>query len=379
MSSELSSTSKARCRPISRGRRAMGPPPATRPTPTSHCDRRVFSRLAKLMSQASAISLPLPVARPRIRAIDTTGMRVMRTRMSGQASSPVGPCGRLVRSLRLARKSLWFRKNPSTALSKTRTLISLSASTSVMISPSSRTNCGPITFKGGLSNVTRQWAADGRVSRICGLSAFAFMEASRRRSCSGRSRSPRRRGGPRLLLHGSQQRLRRWTGGVGILSGDQEAVADHVRHPVGLLGEGRPELEHLVFDQERHDLGETDLFLLAIGEAGHLLALDQQLAFGRLDVMQRAGGMADDADRLAGGNEGLDQLDGIPVFGEVPHRTMPARIEQRVEILLPDAVETKGLVQLGFGGRILLEANGQIGAEFGFVALGVERRPAALR
>src|SRR5260221_14331365 len=52
MSLELRSTSKALCLPISLGRRAMGPPPATKPTPTSHCDRHVFSRLAKLMSLA---------------------------------------------------------------------------------------------------------------------------------------------------------------------------------------------------------------------------------------------------------------------------------------------------------------------------------------
>ena len=91
MSLELRSTSRALCLPISRGRRAIGPPPATRPTPTSHCDRSAFSRLAKLMSQAKAISLPFPVARPRIKAIDTTGMRVRRTSMSGHASNPVGP------------------------------------------------------------------------------------------------------------------------------------------------------------------------------------------------------------------------------------------------------------------------------------------------
>jgi hypothetical protein len=45
------------------------------------------------MSQASASSLPFPVARPRISAIDTNGARVRRTRTSGHASRPVGPCG----------------------------------------------------------------------------------------------------------------------------------------------------------------------------------------------------------------------------------------------------------------------------------------------
>jgi DNA-binding NarL/FixJ family response regulator len=58
---------------MSWGSRAMGPPPATIPTPTSHWEMMVFSRLAKLMSQARVISLPLPVARPRIRAIEATG------------------------------------------------------------------------------------------------------------------------------------------------------------------------------------------------------------------------------------------------------------------------------------------------------------------
>src|ERR1700683_1174347 len=79
MSSELKSTSRARFRPMSLGSRAMGPPPATIPTPTSHWEMMVFSRLAKLMSQASVISLPLPVARPRISAMEATGKCARRT------------------------------------------------------------------------------------------------------------------------------------------------------------------------------------------------------------------------------------------------------------------------------------------------------------
>jgi hypothetical protein len=105
MSSELKSTSRARFRPMSRGSRAIGPPPATIPTPTSHCEMMVFSRLAKLMSQANVISLPLPVARPRIRAMEATGKRVKRARKSGQGGKPVGPSGSEVRSSSLAVKS----------------------------------------------------------------------------------------------------------------------------------------------------------------------------------------------------------------------------------------------------------------------------------
>src|SRR5438270_5323219 len=70
MSSAPRNTSSARPRPIKRGSRAIGPPPGTMPAPTSKCDRIAFSRLAKRMSQAKASSLPTPVARPRIDAIE---------------------------------------------------------------------------------------------------------------------------------------------------------------------------------------------------------------------------------------------------------------------------------------------------------------------
>src|ERR1700681_843447 len=99
MSSELKSTSRARFRPMSSGSRAIGPPPATIPTPTSHCEMMAFSQLAKLMSQASASSLPLPVARPRMRAMEANGARVRRTRKSGQRGQACGTgrhCGEVL-------------------------------------------------------------------------------------------------------------------------------------------------------------------------------------------------------------------------------------------------------------------------------------------
>ena len=68
---------------------------------------------------------------------------------------------------------------------------------------------------------------------------------------------------------------------------DQQAVTDHVNIPVGLLREDGAQFQHLVFDKERHDLGEADVFFLAVGEAGNFLALNQKLAVRRLDVMQR--------------------------------------------------------------------------------------------
>ena len=87
--------------------------------------------------------------------------------------------------------------------------------------------------------------------------------------------------------------------------------------------------------------------------------------------------MTHDADWLAGGKEGLDQLDGVLVFGEIPHRAVAARVEDGVEVFLPDAVKAKGLVELSFRSRVLLEPERKVSAEFGFVALGVERRSAA--
>jgi hypothetical protein len=45
------------------------------------------------MSLAKDSSLPTPVARPRIDTIDTTGARLKRTSMSGNAARPVTPGG----------------------------------------------------------------------------------------------------------------------------------------------------------------------------------------------------------------------------------------------------------------------------------------------
>src|SRR5580692_3886908 len=71
--------------------------------------------------------------------------------------------------------------------------------------------------------------------------------------------------------------------------------------------------------------------------------------------------------------------DGMPVFGEIPHRAMPPRVEDGVEVFLLDAVEANGLVQLSFRSRVLLEPHGEISSGFGFVALGIERRASAFR
>ena len=58
---------------------------------------------------------------------------------------------------------------------------------------------------------------------------------------------------------------------------------------------------------------------------------------------------------------------------------MAARIEHGVEVFLLDAVKANGVVELGFRGGVLLKPDRQVGAEIGFVALGIERRAAAFR
>jgi hypothetical protein len=88
--------------------------------------------------------------------------------------------------------------------------------------------------------------------------------------------------------------------------------------------------------------------------------------------------MAHDGDRFAGGNEGLDQIDGVLVFSEIPHRAVAARVEEGVEVLLLDAVKANGLVELSFRSGVFLEPERKVSSGFGFVALGIKRRSSAL-
>src|ERR1700722_6623786 len=194
------------------------------------------------------------------------------------------------------------------------------------------------------------------------------------------ARSRSQSGDPRsgLLLYGRHHCLRSWARGMRVLPRYQQAVTDDVRRPVDLLREDSAKLQHLIFDKEGHDFGEANLFFLALSKARNFLALNQKLAVRRPNVSQRSRGMTHNADWFAGGNEGLDQLDGVVVFGEIPHRAMAARIEDRVEVSLPHAVEANGLAEVRFRGRILFEADGEVGAKFRLVALGIEQRSSTL-
>src|SRR5215471_79289 len=159
----------------------------------------------------------------------------------------------------------------------------------------------------------------------------------------------------RLLVQSLEQKLGSRARRGRVLAGNQLAVLDRVNAPVLDLGEDCAEAHELVLDEEGYHLRQAHVFFLAIGEAGHMLAVDERLGSRGLDMAQRAGGVADQGDELACGEEGFDQLDRILVFREVPHRTVAAWIEDGIVVFLFYAVETQRLVELSFGVRVLLE------------------------
>ena len=84
-----------------------------------------------------------------------------------------------------------------------------------------------------------------------------------------------------FALKGVDQDLGGRSGRGRILAGDQQPVGDDVDTPVFDLRESGTEAEQFVLDEKRHDLSQPNIGLLTVGEAGHLLALDQRLAGGR--------------------------------------------------------------------------------------------------
>src|SRR5262249_26035047 len=140
-----------------------------------------------------------------------------------------------------------------------------------------------------------------------------------------------------LLVQHLDENLGRGTGRGRILTGDEQAIGENVRLPVAGLGEEAALRLQLVLDKEAHDLGQANRLLLALGEAGDLLALKQRLAVGPLGVTQHAGRVAYKGKGLAGAQRRLDQLDRVRVLSQVPHRPVAAGVEDAVEILRLDA------------------------------------------
>jgi len=88
--------------------------------------------------------------------------------------------------------------------------------------------------------------------------------------------------------------------------------------------------------------------------------------------------MANKGDRLAVRDEGFDQLDRVPVFGQILQRTVTAGVEDRVEVFLVDAVEAHRLCELRFGNLVSVEAPRHVGLQGWLITLRIERRLSAL-
>src|SRR3954453_2209849 len=98
-----------------------------------------------------------------------------------------------------------------------------------------------------------------------GVSSLRAGEVAHRRASPAAYLTDRSKGsgrGPGPLLHGGQQRVCRRTRGMWVLPRDQLTVGDHMNSPVCRFRKDSTQLQHLVFDKERYDLGEAYIFLL---------------------------------------------------------------------------------------------------------------------
>src|SRR5262249_9835573 len=97
----------------------------------------------------------------------------------------------------------------------------------------------------------------------------------------------------RLLVQSFDQKLGGRARRGRVLAGNQLAVLDRVNPPVLDLGEDCAEAHQLVLDEEGYHLRQAHAFLLAIGEAGYIPAVDERFVSRGLDMAQHAGGVAD--------------------------------------------------------------------------------------
>src|SRR5262249_44642620 len=83
----------------------------------------------------------------------------------------------------------------------------------------------------------------------------------------------------RPLVQGLDQKLGGRARRGRVLAGDQLAVLDRVNAPVLDLREGSAQADQLVLNEERHHLRQAHIFLLTVGEAGHVLAVETRPYF----------------------------------------------------------------------------------------------------
>src|SRR3954463_12845760 len=143
----------------------------------------------------------------------------------------------LFRSSKSAEKSLWFRKKPSIALSKTTTFTCSSDSIADMMVLNARTNCRPLRLSRGLANTIRQYAGDVRLILICAALVTVLITTSSSR-------------GPITRWHYTGRHEANLLD-VGIAPGEDPrgGGACHLKDPRPLYG--RPEHAHPGDDQRR--------------------------------------------------------------------------------------------------------------------------------
>lgn len=107
-----------------------------------------------------------------------------------------------------------------------------------------------------------------------------------------------------------------------------------MRRPIGTLGIDSSLSLELVFDQERDYVGEMHGGFLGIREAGDFLSGDQRRSGWRLYMTESARRVAYKCDVLTRCEKRLNQCDRVLVFREIPHRTVTARVENRIELCL---------------------------------------------
>ncbi len=134
------------------------------------------------------------------------------------------------------------------------------------------------------------------------------------------------------------------------MSGDQQTVSDDMRLPVRQLRVFALVLLEHIFDQERNDLGQSDGFFLGIREAGHRFALHYGFSFGVFGMAQHAGRVTNGSERFPRSQRRFDQGDGGGIFGEIPQRTMAARVKDSIKISGGDICQFKRVGQFGLRG-----------------------------
>src|SRR5215469_13726597 len=116
--------------------------------------------------------------------------------------------------------------------------------------------------------------------------------------------------------------------------------------PVHCLREMAAFRFEFVFDQEGNHLGQPDCLFLGVSETSDVFTFYQRFPVRGLNMAKRTRRMADQGNRLACGLERLNQFDGVRIFGQIPHRTVAAWVENGVVIVGLNTVETNGRSKL---------------------------------